>query len=929
MKFKLLIITLFICTLCFSQNKGTVSGIISDKDLNNEPLAFANVMIKGTTIGASTDALGKYSLSVEPGNHILQISFVGYESIDVPFTVKANETVTINKTIGSGSVKLEDIVIKSTGGREKETALLLEQKNAVEIKQSIGAQEMSRKGVSDVEQGLTKITGITKVDSRGLFVRGLEDRYNNLLINDLAAPTNNPFKKIIPLDLFSTDIVGVIDVFKTFNPNIYGDFAGGTFNIQTSKGTKSITKLTLGIGYTTNNNLEKFLLSKDADNTKGFFGFNGKDRELPSVLGSTPSNHQLTSSESQQGFKSGFDVAQIKSPLNSNISFLHSEKFTLKNDNKFSYLLSLNFDNNYSVRSGAERTFDAATGGFTYINNLLTTEYKYKATTSTLLGLNYSTQKLKLAWNTLYIKTNENSIKDQVGIFEKNTLEPNHIIRTNQLDKTDYLNTQLLGEYALTEKQSLKGGFSFAKTDYSQPDRKFFGGNLNGDQITTSYGGNNFIRQYLTVDGNYYFSSLLEYGLKFGKQNKFTFGYNGFATSMESSYRFINSGGDVGLFDTSINNIDTNIQSNLAGNHMFFIENSNNTFKVKLKESVNTGYANLLLKFAEKWEINGGVRIENSVKETNYKVLGLFSDPFITKKYNNFYILPSINAKYEVTEKSNIRFAASKTYTKPVLMEAFPLAYLNADGTSVQGNNILKNSDNYNADLKLEVFPTAKEMFAIGLFGKYIKNPIERTFIANATTSTIETFLNSDSANLYGAEAEFILGLERINKNLSDFSLGFNASLMSTKVKVSDYFQSEASDGTITNKPSIETHQSRELQGASKWMINSDLKYQFNFDKSWSNTVTLVYAVFGKRIYGVGTNGQDHIFELPYQKLDLVWSSKMSEHFDLKFSADNLLNPARQLELGNDGTANIAESSGIIKSYKRGVGFSLTLGYTF
>jgi len=70
----------------------------------------------------------------------------------------------------------------------------------VEIKQSIGAQEMSRKGVSDVEEGLTKITGITKVGSRGLFVRGLEDRYNNLLINDLAVPSNNPFSKIIPLD---------------------------------------------------------------------------------------------------------------------------------------------------------------------------------------------------------------------------------------------------------------------------------------------------------------------------------------------------------------------------------------------------------------------------------------------------------------------------------------------------------------------------------------------------------------------------------------------------------------------------------------------------------------------------------------------------------------------------------------------------------
>ena len=148
-------------------------------------------------------------------------TWTGYENIEMPISIKANETLVINKTLGSGNYTLKDVVIKAKASREKATALLLDQKNAAAIKQSIGAQEMSRKGVSDVEEGLTKITGITKVWSRGLFVRGLEDRYNNLLLNDLAAPTNNPFKKIIPLDLFSTDVVSVIEVFKTFNPNIY------------------------------------------------------------------------------------------------------------------------------------------------------------------------------------------------------------------------------------------------------------------------------------------------------------------------------------------------------------------------------------------------------------------------------------------------------------------------------------------------------------------------------------------------------------------------------------------------------------------------------------------------------------------------------------------------------------------------------------
>ncbi|KUJ60484.1 TonB-dependent receptor [Flavobacteriaceae bacterium CRH] len=938
MKFnlKFLLFTLFICTISVAQNKGTISGTLTDKEMNNAALPFANVLIKGTNISANTDIDGKYSLSVNPGNYTLILSFLGYETVEVPATVVANETITINKALSSGAgYTLKDVVVKNTTNREKETALLLDQKNAVVIKQSIGAQEMSRKGVNDVEEGLTKITGITKVGSRGLFVRGLEDRYNNLLINDLAAPTNNPFSKIVPLDLFPTNIVGVIDVYKTFNPNIYGDFAGGTFNIQTSKPTKSITKINIGAGYTTGNSFKDFLLSNDADTATGFLGFNGKDRQLPGFLGDQATRQTFTTDQALNSISGnkGFSVSQTKAPLNSSLNLLHAEKFNLSNDRTFSYLLSINYDNNYAIREGVDRTIDLQSSGSKYVNNFITTEYRFKTTNSALVGLNYGTDRLKLSFNTLYIRTNLNSIKDQYGP-SGGTAAENAFIRTNQLDKSDYLNGQLLGEYALTKdkNQTIKAGASYAITKYEQPDRKFFSGLKTGDDlISSSYGGNNYLRQYLTVDGNSFYSALLEYNLKFGKndkQNKLTVGYNGNGSMMESSYRFVASTGTDG-FSTSINDIDTQINSDILANKMSFSENSNATYKVKLDETANAGYANLFLKFGEKLEVNAGIRFESTLKETHYRTLGSFDAPFKILKYDNAYFLPSVNLKYLLTDTSNIRFAASKTYTKPVIMEAFPISFINADGTSIQGNSILKNSDNYNVDLKYELFPTAKEMIAVGLFGKHIINPIEKTFISNATTGTVTTFLNSDSANLFGIEAELLIGLERINESLSAFSWGLNATLMSSKVTVSPNFESIDEDGIITVKPSIETHQSRSLQGASDWLVNSDLKYEFNFSNEWSNTVSLVYGVFGKRIYAVGTNGQDHTYELPVQQLDLVWGSKISEHFDVKFTADNLLNPLRKLEFGNDGTIKVAEESLLANSYKKGIGFSLKLGYTF
>ena len=343
MKLRFLMLTLFVSSFVLAQTKGTISGTITDKESNNAPLPFANAMIKGTQIGTTSDENGKYTFTIAPGTYTLVFSFLGYENAETSITVVAGETVTANKVLGSGNYTLEDVVVKAAAvSREKETALLLEQKKAVEIKQSIGAQEMSRKGVSDVEEGLSKITGIAKVESRGLFVRGLEDRYNNLLINDLQAPSNSPFKKIIPLDLFPTDIVGVLSVYKTFNPNISGDFAGATINIETAQPRSSITKISTGFGFTTGNNGRDFLMAEDANTTQGFLGFLGKDRELPAYYGGRPSGRKASATDYANSSKqNSWNVDQTSSPINNSIGFLHAEKFKLEKERWMAYDLDV------------------------------------------------------------------------------------------------------------------------------------------------------------------------------------------------------------------------------------------------------------------------------------------------------------------------------------------------------------------------------------------------------------------------------------------------------------------------------------------------------------------------------------------------------------------------------------------------------------
>lgn len=926
MKIRLFILTLFITAISFSQNKGTITGTLTDKDANNETLPFANVVIKGTNINATTDMDGKYTLQAAAGNYVIQFSFVGYEPVEIPVSVVNGKTVVLNKALGASGYKLDDVVIKATVNREKETALLLEQKNAVEIKQSIGAQEMSRKGVSDVEEGLTKITGITKVESRGLFVRGLEDRYNNLLINDLQAPSNSPFSKIIPLDLFPTDIVGVLNVYKTFNPNISGDFAGATVNIETTQA-KSITKISLGAGYTTANNGADFLIHSDANNTQGLFGLNGRDRQLSPAFGNVPTARKLTPEQYNSAYKDNtWNVDETSSPLNTSIGFIHSEKFDLENGDKINYTFSINGDNKYVIRKGVDRTFILGAGD--YDNNLQKESYSYQTTASALAAIKYKAKRFDIGLNSFYLRSTDSKIQDQLGYTNNQSTNPNILIRTNQFDQSDYINTQLLGNVKLTEdeRHTLKIGGSFVKTAYEQPDRKFIiGEKVSDTEINTSYGGNHLNRQYLDINGNYYFSGLLEYNLKFkekenGKSNRLTVGANSFANNLKSTYRIFSGFRTINKnYTAPINTIDQFITDDINNGILTVREESNADYKVKLDQIVNAGYVNYLHNIGDKLEINGGIRIENSDRTIEYRNIGqIINGPY--KKINDQKIdfLPVVNAKYELTEKSNLRFNGSKTITRPVTMELLPIQYISPDGKSILGNPNMKNSDNYNLDIKYELFPKNNELLAAGLFAKQIQNPIERVFIAGAGGSgQLMTYQNSKEALLYGAEIELLLQLERLSPALADFSFGLNTSLMKTDVKVN------------YGPTSLENNPSRKLQGASEWIVNSDLKYDFEFSETMKNSISLVYGVYGPRTFAVGSAGMDNIYEQPFHKLDFIWTSKLTKNIDAKFAVDNILNSLYKMELGNENRFTINESSLLLESFKRGRGFSLNLSYTF
>lgn len=837
-------------------------------------------------------------------------------------------------TVRAKEKSIEGVQLKGANNKKTENAILGEQRKAIIQKQSIGAEEISRKGISNLEQGLTKITGINTVESRGLFVRGLEERYNSLLVNGLATPSNNPFQKIIELKQFPTDIVGKFDVYKTYNANLYGDFAGATFDIETLVPENSFTKLEFSVGVNSLSSFRNnFKISQNANTITGYAGLNSEDRQLPvEVNGYRPSGKTISNSS----FKDTWNVDNVKSLPNTSFGITTSQRYKFENGSSLGFLFNLTQGTEYSYREGNDNTFD--TNGV-YKNKLYKKEYNYNIQSTALLGLSYKLANTKIDLSGTFLQNSFNQIQDYDG-YRDNKDQDIMFFRTNQQDLSRLTDLQLIASQKISDRHQFKVGASWVNNWYQQPDRKtFYGFRTGEDQLLISYGGNNLIRQYLDLSGVNYFSGLAEYQLSLGKKQEDNYypvtvsiGYNGFSDKRTMSYRFIYSA-TSGVQD--IINIDSPDSSFIAANNvgsLHWQESAQSNYKSFLYQFVNAGYTNVNIKPGKSWDILAGFRAENNIGITRYKEISdNINGSFRTITKNQTYYLPSLSIRKAFDNRSNLRFAISETITRPILIETLPIEYINPDGNNILGNYKIPNtsfgsdfkgvdnSQNYNFDLKYEVFPKANEIFAINIFGKILNRAIERAFIPSSNSNgTITTFFNAKQAKIAGLELEGNVNLSRLSENLSNWSLGGNFTYLYSDVQKSDAQKGE----TNFNKK-------RGLQGAAPWMANADLKYEYKNSKNLKRTASLVYNVSAEKIYAVGFGGLDHVYEKPFHQLDFILQSELSKKVDVKFGIYNILDQTYRLDMGDKSTVQINTPNLRLEDYKRGISFNLSFGIKF
>lgn len=171
-----------LCVLSSLAANIKVKGAVKDK-LSKEPLIGATIRLIGTQAGAVTDMDGNFELNaggVLEGMYDIEIKYVGYKTeVRRKVRVENGKLVILNLELETDAQELADVVVVAKKNRENENMLLLEQQKAVIAVQSVGVKELSRKGVSDAEGAVTKVSGVSKQDGvKNVFVRGLGDRYN-------------------------------------------------------------------------------------------------------------------------------------------------------------------------------------------------------------------------------------------------------------------------------------------------------------------------------------------------------------------------------------------------------------------------------------------------------------------------------------------------------------------------------------------------------------------------------------------------------------------------------------------------------------------------------------------------------------------------------------------------------------------------------
>jgi outer membrane receptor protein involved in Fe transport len=876
----------------------TVYGRVYDGQ-SGEEIIGANVLLVGTSLGASTDLDGKYVIkNVPAGTYDLRVSYVGYATKTVSgLEIKQGESVKLDMSVDQKLVTADEVVVTAERVLSTEASVLAGRKKAAFIGDGISAEQMKRTPDATSGDALKRVTGIAIVDNKFVYVRGITDRYNGTTLDGASVTSTEVGKKSFSFDLIPSNLLENTNVVKSATPDLPGDFSGGLVQLNTLDfPTGQVVKLGLGSSYNDVATSRDFLVSQGG--SRDWLGFDDGTRDLPPQTGS------LT--ELAQSLPNNWAPRTTRAPYNGSFALSYGDQFTFgdqTNESQLGVIGSLSYSN--SFQRTEVKIHELTSGGY-LLRRYDGRKDKYSVLWGAIANLSYKITPLhKVSFKNSY----SNSGEDDIGQYEgEDGNTGNEERRTTQRwTQRSVYTGQLAGEHNFPMLGGLQMQWramvsSSVRTD---PDRKLIPyvrqiGSAPDDPffVTTSDRSWERANDRTTGLGVDFSVPVFDWKTKFGALVE-----RRQADYKIRAYRIQGGAGtQFGLYTLPIDSVYRPENFGPTG-FRFFESPSNATSFYDAEQEVIAGYGMIDVPFSlmdQRFRFVSGARLENSTQDL-YTTVSLSNPARSKEQLKKIDILPSANLTYLVNDITNVRLAYSQTVNRPEFRELAPVAYYDFDRLeTVYGNPGLQRALIRNYDARFEIFPGIGELIAVSYFHKVLTSPIEE--IIDVSSTPIRTYTNSDRATNRGVELEFRKSLDFLGGYLGNFMITGNYTRIESEVEVLN---------EIT--PGVFEISTRPLQGQSPYMINVAVLFT---EPASRTSVSVLYNKNGRRIDAVGSSiSEPDIYEEPRDLIDVSITQQMFTMFEAKFSIKNL----------NGKDEVLTKREQFYRSHSRGTSYSLSL----
>lgn len=637
-----------------------------------------------------------------------------------------------------------------------------------EVAAFLTQEDLERTGDSSAAGALARVTGLTIVEGRFIYVRGLGERYSSALLNGSPLPSPEPLQRVVPLDLFPASILESVTVQKSYSANFPGEFGGGVIDLRTVDAPRDpFFSVAASIGGNTETTNEESLIYYGS--RTDFTGFDDGTRDVPGAIA-------LAFASGQQISRANFSVDELQvmgqSLVNAPLRLLQRETTPvnfafdaaggLSSDSSVGTLGLIavaGYSNNWSTRRGFQEEGQFSGDVMVPVTSKAFESNQNDLQLNLLGGLSLTNGDHELKWTNLYVRSTTKEARTSAG---PDLSAGGAILRD---DYTEWFVRQLFSSQLAGEHFFMDGALEFdwraawAHTSRDAPYESRFQYGVNGDGDYIHNPSNLISFSELdedVVSGGADVSYALP--LSDAREAVFSLGVAYMDSSREAARYDLQLAAVSGLTDEQrLSRIDflfSDYNINPTTIELRQVSGTNGAGAYDANLEVAAVYAQVDAEIIPLVRTTLGVRFEDGRQSVTPRDLFGGSTSFPATELEEQYFLPAFTATWNFAEDQQVRFGASQTIGRPQFRELAPQSYIDPESDrEFTGNPFLVDTEIVNLDARYEWYFAPQQYLTAGVFYKDLDKPVESVVVLTGDQRQ-QSFLNAPQATVYGAEVE-------------------------------------------------------------------------------------------------------------------------------------------------------------------------------